>query len=71
MILPHLRKAGAYEEVCDKFDFWEIDRRISESPDLSGAKGRLAEQSKGCPASRPRARTVSREHRDRRVGGMT
>ena len=28
MILPHLRKAGVYDEVCAKFDFWEIDQRV-------------------------------------------
>ena len=28
MILPHLRKAGVYDEVCAKYDFWEIDRRV-------------------------------------------
>lgn len=31
MILPHLRKAGLYEEIDEKFDFWEIDRRISDA----------------------------------------
>lgn len=30
MVLPHLRKAGLYDEVCENYDFWEIDRRISE-----------------------------------------
>jgi len=30
MILPHLRKAGLYDEVCEQLDFWEIDKRISE-----------------------------------------
>ena len=30
MVLPHLRKAGLYDEACEKYDFWEIDRRISE-----------------------------------------
>ncbi|MCX9193135.1 hypothetical protein C3Y87_17285 [Carbonactinospora thermoautotrophica] len=29
MILPHLRAAGLYEEVCRKYDFWEIDQRVS------------------------------------------
>jgi hypothetical protein len=28
MILPHLRRAGMYDEVCAKFDFWEIDQRV-------------------------------------------
>lgn len=28
MILPHLRRAGLYDEVCAKFDFWEIDQRV-------------------------------------------
>ena len=28
MILPHLRKAGVYDEVCAKYDFWEIDQRV-------------------------------------------
>jgi hypothetical protein len=30
MILPHLRRAGAYDDVCRKFDFWEIDQRVSQ-----------------------------------------
>ena len=25
MLLPHLRKAGVWDEVCRKYDFWEID----------------------------------------------
>ncbi|MDQ1514866.1 MAG: hypothetical protein QOE80_696 [Actinomycetota bacterium] len=28
MILPHLRRAGMYDEVCAKKDFWEIDQRV-------------------------------------------
>ena len=28
MILPHLRKADMYDEVCAKKDFWEIDQRV-------------------------------------------
>ena len=28
MILPHLRKAEMYDEVCAKRDFWEIDQRV-------------------------------------------
>jgi len=28
MILPHLRRAGLYDEVNAKFDFWEIDQRV-------------------------------------------
>lgn len=29
MILPHLRLAGTYEKACRDYDFWEIDRRVS------------------------------------------
>lgn len=28
MILPHLRRAGLYDEVNAKFDLWEIDQRV-------------------------------------------
>ncbi len=29
MILPYLRATGVYDEVCAKYDFWEIDQRVS------------------------------------------
>ena len=29
MILPYLRKAGAYEKACDDYRLWEIDQRVS------------------------------------------
>jgi hypothetical protein len=30
MILPHLRLAGTYEKACQDYQFWEIDKRISD-----------------------------------------
>lgn len=30
MILPHLRKAGTYEKACVDYQFWEIDKRVSD-----------------------------------------
>lgn len=29
-ILPYLRAAGVYEDVCNELDLWEIDKRVSE-----------------------------------------
>ncbi len=29
MILPYLRATGLYDEVCAKYNFWEIDQRVS------------------------------------------
>jgi hypothetical protein len=29
MILPHLRKAGLYDHVNEKMNFWELDQRVS------------------------------------------
>jgi hypothetical protein len=30
MILPYLRHAGMWEEVCSpKYDFWEVDQRVA------------------------------------------
>jgi len=29
MILPYLRATGLYDDVCAKYDFWEIDQRVS------------------------------------------
>jgi hypothetical protein len=29
MILPHLRAAGTYEKACKEYNFWELDRRVS------------------------------------------
>jgi hypothetical protein len=31
MLLPYLRAAGLYDEVCAKYDFWEIDQRVSQA----------------------------------------
>lgn len=30
MILPHLRLAGTYEKACKDYQFWEIDKRVSD-----------------------------------------
>jgi hypothetical protein len=31
MLLPYLRATGLYEEACAKYDFWEIDQRVSQA----------------------------------------
>ncbi|MCW2775413.1 MAG: hypothetical protein JWN91_3739 [Nocardioides sp.] len=31
MLLPYLRATGLYEEVCAKYDFWELDQRVSQA----------------------------------------
>lgn len=31
MILPHLRLAGTYEKACTDYQFWEIDKRVSDA----------------------------------------
>lgn len=31
MLLPYLRATGVYDEVCAKYDFWEIDQRVSQA----------------------------------------
>lgn len=29
-LMPYLRRAGVYEEVCEQYEYWELDRRISD-----------------------------------------
>jgi hypothetical protein len=31
MLLPYLRATGLYDEVCAKYDFWELDQRVSQA----------------------------------------